>query len=226
MSTAEASRGRKRRIVILGGGVGAMTAAFGLTSYPGWKDQYEVALYNIGWRLGGKGASGRNKDIADRIEEHGLHVWMGHYENAFRVLREAYKELGRPASAPLATLDAAFKKQSLITLFERTANDWVQWDFPVPLQPAGAGERGCGRLSLAGHLCWSGGWSRCRICWTRGRVAALVTATAGPDSLPARVEGTLRALGRQALLSAGAAGHQPHASARAERRREAAALPA
>ena len=194
MSTAEVSRGRKRRIVILGGGVGAMTAAYGLTSYPGWQDQYEVVLYNIGWRLGGKGASGRNKDIADRIEEHGLHVWMGHYENAFRVLRETYKELGRPASAPLATIDEAFKKQSLITLFERTASDWVQWDFPFlnnPLEPGTVGEGDF--PSLATYL--ERGLQALVDLLDEAPLAALVTATAGPDSLPARVEGALRALG-------------------------------
>jgi uncharacterized protein with NAD-binding domain and iron-sulfur cluster len=194
MSTAQESRGRKRRIVILGGGVGAMTAAFGLTSYPGWRDQYEVALYNIGWRLGGKGASGRNKDIADRIEEHGLHVWMGHYENAFRVLRETYKELGRPASVPLATVDEAFKKQPLITLFERTAKDWVDWDFPFlnnALEPGTAGEGDF--PSLATYL--ERGLQALVELLDEAPLAALVTATAGPDSLPARVEGALRALG-------------------------------
>ena len=25
--------------------------------------------------------------VADRIEEHGLHLWMGFYENAFRLMR-------------------------------------------------------------------------------------------------------------------------------------------
>ena len=44
----------------------------------------------MGWRLGGKGASGRG--VADRIEEHGLHLWMGFYENAFRLMRDCYEE--------------------------------------------------------------------------------------------------------------------------------------
>ena len=44
----------------------------------------------MGWRLGGKGASGRG--IADRVEEHGLHLWMGFYENAFRLMRDCYAE--------------------------------------------------------------------------------------------------------------------------------------
>ena len=40
----------------------------------------------------------------DRIEEHGLHLWMGFYENAFRLMRECYAEAGRdPASAASPT---------------------------------------------------------------------------------------------------------------------------
>ena len=31
---------RKQKIAILGGGVGAMTAAFALTERPGWQDAY------------------------------------------------------------------------------------------------------------------------------------------------------------------------------------------
>src|SRR3954454_10708297 len=95
--------GRKKKIAILGGGAGALSAAFGLTEKPGWQDEFEVTVYQLGWRLGGKGASGRNAAHADRIEEHGLHILLGFYDNAFRVLKACYDELGRPAGAPLAT---------------------------------------------------------------------------------------------------------------------------
>jgi uncharacterized protein with NAD-binding domain and iron-sulfur cluster len=39
--------------------------------------QYDVTIYQRGWRLGGKDASGRNREYGQRIEEHGLHMWMG-----------------------------------------------------------------------------------------------------------------------------------------------------
>ncbi len=58
MNTAQNTR-PKQKIAILGGGVGAMTSAFQITSEPGWQDRYEVTVYQMGWRLGGKGASGR-----------------------------------------------------------------------------------------------------------------------------------------------------------------------
>jgi uncharacterized protein with NAD-binding domain and iron-sulfur cluster len=81
----------KPRIAILGGGAGAVTAAFYL-SKPGWEQHFEsITLYQQGWRLGGKGASGRGSD--DRIEEHGLHIWFGFYENAFRMLNRCHLEL-------------------------------------------------------------------------------------------------------------------------------------
>ncbi len=133
----------KTKIAILGGGMSAMTTAFYLTS-PEAQDKYEVTVYQLGWRLGGKGASGRNRDIGDRIEEHGLHIWMGFYENAFSVMRDAYKEMNRPHSVPLATLDEAFKKQSYIVLDEQLVNGtgpWYPWtfDFPTNTDKPGTG---------------------------------------------------------------------------------------
>ena len=92
----------KKKIAILGGGPGAISAAFDLTSKAEWREQFDVTIYQIGWRLGGKCASGRGEH--DRIEEHGLHLLGGSYENAFRMLRAAYQrswlELARPFSRP------------------------------------------------------------------------------------------------------------------------------
>ena len=96
------------KVAILGGGVGGATAAFELTATPELRERFDVTLYQLGWRLGGKGASGRNAAAHDRIEEHGLHVWFGFYDHAFRVMRDAYSELGRPAGSPLASFEDAF----------------------------------------------------------------------------------------------------------------------
>jgi uncharacterized protein with NAD-binding domain and iron-sulfur cluster len=81
----------------------------------------------MGWRLGGKGASGRGP--ADRIEEHGLHVWLGFYENAFRLLRECYQELDRdPNTSPLADWRDAFFPDPQVGMAHRSTNgDWVSW---------------------------------------------------------------------------------------------------
>lgn len=92
------------RIAIVGGGMSALTAAHFLTD-PSLKGRFKVSVYTLGWRLGGKGASGRNAALHDRIEEHGLHIWFGTYHNAIGLMRRCYAELGRPPNAPLATFD-------------------------------------------------------------------------------------------------------------------------
>src|SRR5215203_2921659 len=72
----------KKKIAVLGGGLGSLSTVYGLTSDPAWRDHYDITIYQMGWRLGGKGASGRNRAQNMRIEEHGLHIWMGFYQNA------------------------------------------------------------------------------------------------------------------------------------------------
>ena len=80
------------------GGMAGLAAAWRL-SEPGWQDEFEsITVYQRGWRLGGKGASSRGPN--GRIEEHGLHLWLGYYENSFRLLRECYAELDRPDDRP------------------------------------------------------------------------------------------------------------------------------
>jgi uncharacterized protein with NAD-binding domain and iron-sulfur cluster len=133
----------QQKIAILGGGVGAMSAAFALTEPAGWQDRYEVTVYQMGWRLGGKGASGRNASKRDRIEEHGLHIWMGMYENAFHLMQSCYAELGRrPGIDPLATWQDAFKKHSFCTMMEQINGAWVPWQFNVPTNDAVPGQGG------------------------------------------------------------------------------------
>ena len=68
-------------------------------SEPGWRDRFDsITVYQRGWRLGGKGASSRGAN--GRIEEHGLHIWLGSYENAFGLLREGHAELDRATTDP------------------------------------------------------------------------------------------------------------------------------
>ena len=86
--------GRRTRVAILGGGCGGLSAAWGLTATPALRDRFEVTVYEPSWQLGGKGASGRmpwlsgNSGGGQRIHEHGLHIWFGFYDHAFRMLRE------------------------------------------------------------------------------------------------------------------------------------------
>jgi uncharacterized protein with NAD-binding domain and iron-sulfur cluster len=124
----------KIKVAVLGGGMASIAAAFEL-SRPPLNEQFELTVYQRGWRLGGKGASGRNRDIAHRIEEHGLHVWFGFYDNAFKLMRECYDKLGRDPGKPLATFAEAFKPAPNIVLYEKVGDSperWIPWEFNPP----------------------------------------------------------------------------------------------
>jgi uncharacterized protein with NAD-binding domain and iron-sulfur cluster len=129
-----------QKVAILGGGASSLTVAYELTNQPDWRERFEsITVYQQGWRLGGKGASGRGRD--GRIEEHGLHIWMGWYQNAFKMMRAVYAELDRPAGAPLATWDAALKRHGFIDLGEQVDGRWTNWplDFPTDGDTPGQG---------------------------------------------------------------------------------------
>jgi len=122
----------KTKVVVLGGGVGAMTAALRLTATKDLRDRYDVTVHQLGWRLGGKGASGRNAAHAQRIEEHGLHLWFGFYDNALRLMIDTYDALTDPAADPknpepgvMPSFDDAFHPCDTIALYDQTAaGDW------------------------------------------------------------------------------------------------------
>ncbi|TMA34477.1 MAG: hypothetical protein E6J79_16570 [Deltaproteobacteria bacterium] len=130
----------------MGGGCAAVSAAFELTR-PEHDGRYAITIYQLGWRLGGKGASGRGP--AHRVEEHGLHVWLGWYENAFRLLRECYAELDRdPRTCPIATWRDAFAPAPFVGVTDRTPDGrWIPWNHLMPPtegfpgDPPGAGQR-------------------------------------------------------------------------------------
>ena len=119
------------RVAVIGGGCAAMATAFELTR-PEHQGRYEVTIYQLGWRLGGKGASGRGP--SGRIEEHGLHVWMGFYENAFRLMRECYTELDRdPETCPISNWRDAFVPAPVIGVVEQTSTgQWNVWKGILP----------------------------------------------------------------------------------------------
>jgi uncharacterized protein with NAD-binding domain and iron-sulfur cluster len=118
---------RKKRVAIIGGGPSALTAAYWLTSTEELRAKYELTVYQMGWRLGGKGASGRNRAQADRIEEHGLHIIFGFYQNFFAMIREVYGAIKRPPDAPLATWRDAFHPLSAGVMEDRFRGTWQPW---------------------------------------------------------------------------------------------------
>jgi uncharacterized protein with NAD-binding domain and iron-sulfur cluster len=119
------------KVAIVGGGCASVAAAFELTR-PELGGRYAVTIYQLGWRLGGKGASGRGP--ADRIEEHGIHLWMGFYENAFRLMRDCYAELGRDRErCPIADWHDAFVPVPLVGVTEVGSDGgWWTWKGVLP----------------------------------------------------------------------------------------------
>ncbi|HWC65853.1 MAG TPA: hypothetical protein VG777_07205, partial [Thermoanaerobaculia bacterium] len=98
-------------------------------------------VYQMGWRLGGKCASGRNREAGGRIEEHGLHVWAGFYENGFRLMQQAYGELPPDPENPIRGWEDAFRKHSQVMIYEQVGGRWIEWpmDFPENDAVPGAG---------------------------------------------------------------------------------------
>ncbi|HEY1414512.1 MAG TPA: FAD-dependent oxidoreductase [Caulobacteraceae bacterium] len=127
------------RVAVIGGGCGAMAAALELTA-PHHHGRFQVTVYQQGWRLGGKGASGRGP--AGRIEEHGLHVWLGYYDNAFSLLRACYAELEQsPAGNPFGPWRDAFVAESDIGLFSPAEREgWQRWSAHFPPTPGLPGD--------------------------------------------------------------------------------------
>lgn len=119
---------RREKVAILGGGMAGLSAAWRL-SEPGWQDRFDsITVYQRGWRLGGKAASSRGPH--GRIEEHGLHVWLGSYENAFALLRECYLEIDRAATdpaAPVRTWDQALIPADALGMADRWDGQWSIW---------------------------------------------------------------------------------------------------
>lgn len=123
---------QREKIAILGGGMASLVTAFSLTEQPDWQHHYDITVYQMGWRLGGKGASSRNAHAHHRIEEHGLHIFYGFYENTFRMIRRCYEELGRKPYEPLATWKQAFTPHNFIALQEQIGDEWLPWYLPFP----------------------------------------------------------------------------------------------
>ncbi len=142
------AKGARIRVAVLGGGAGALSTALALTD-PALEERYEVTVYQMGWRLGGKGASGRNAAFDERIEEHGIHVWFGFYDNAFRLLRSCYDTLRAsgwvsPTGAPCAidhVIDevpgkGAFYPHEHFVVNElrstESGDNWSKWNLYIP----------------------------------------------------------------------------------------------
>ena len=101
----------KQRVVILGAGMSGLLAAHELSRTEALRRQFEVTVYAMGWRCGGKCASSR--DLEDFNLEHGLHFFGAYYDNAFSSMREAYRVM-REVYPQHKTVEQAFTAQTKV----------------------------------------------------------------------------------------------------------------
>lgn len=121
---------QKRRIAVLGGGIGGLSTAYEiLCKHP----EYEITIFELSWRLGGKCAAPKNAAIAGRNEEHGIHVLFGCYENGFHLVRRVYDELG-------INWRSAFEGQSSFTVFDKGGGQWEPWNLRLPTRSGDPGD--------------------------------------------------------------------------------------
>jgi uncharacterized protein with NAD-binding domain and iron-sulfur cluster len=89
---------RRRRVAILGAGPAGLAAAFALSDTPELRERFEVTIYQMGWRPGGKCASGRDVGTAEkpgsfRVEQNGAHYLFGCYQQSFALVRKCFARL-------------------------------------------------------------------------------------------------------------------------------------
>lgn len=164
------------KVVIVGGGCAGLATAWELSRPNAQRTApdgvtYDITVYEQSWRLGGKGASSR--DAHGRILEHGLHVWLGFYENAFRMMRECYAEVGAagwgPSAEPGRRLahgvfeDAFIPEPHLGVAVERKTGALQVWSGyfpPMPGQPGDLLDLDTNPFTLRGYLARALGLAR------------------------------------------------------------------
>ena len=138
----------RRKVLVIGGGAAGLSAAWHLSCDP--RHDWQITVLQRGWRLGGKGRSGRNLQpgMHLRNEEHGIHVLFGFYHCAFATLREVFASLNRPAGHPLRTVfDGVIPVRTL-----RFIDDGVACSVAVPDTPGLPGDPNAGLLPPIAEL--------------------------------------------------------------------------
>lgn len=146
---------KKTKVAILGGGPGGMAAAFWLTATPELRDRFDVTVHTLGWRLGGKCASGRNQDEGSRIEEHGLHVLMGCYHDAFAMIRACFYEWQPRAGSPITAWTQAITPvwSAAAQEYDEATGSWSPWTFSFPELPGRPGDQAASDAELVATMC-------------------------------------------------------------------------
>ena len=116
----------KTRVAILGGGPGGLATAWALSRTAALRDRYEVTLYTLGFRLGGKVATSQAKSRHARFESHGPHTWSGFYENSFTIARDVLAASAARRGTSPPPLESVFRKCSYAAVHD-TRPDARRW---------------------------------------------------------------------------------------------------
>lgn len=137
--------GARTKVAILGGGLASLTAAWKLSRDQASRETYDITLYQVGWRVGGKTSNGFGP--GGRIEEKGIHIFQGWYRNAFEMVRDAYDVIAENHLAPRSPLrkwtDAFVPDDAtLFTQQDRKTGAWTSWPILFPYNDDLPGEGG------------------------------------------------------------------------------------
>ena len=119
-----------QKIAILGGGIGALTTAAELTSDPSWKEKYEITIYQMGWRLGGKGSQRPEQQMSTEFRSTAFICGWAFYENAFHLIRQAYNEAHQNnlmPTSPFTDARKAFSPMNYTPMMEQYKGQWKVW---------------------------------------------------------------------------------------------------
>ncbi|MGH1346478.1 MAG: FAD-dependent oxidoreductase [Nannocystales bacterium] len=145
---------KRKRVLVLGGGCAGVAAAWALSSTPHSRRRFEVTLLQSGWRLGGKGATGRDPTRGHAVLEHGLHLWLGFYRNAFAMVRDLYDHWNGPSDGPQRSLESAFTPAYDVSLRGAARGASQQWTLNFPQLPGRPWDPSPGTSWLATSKRW------------------------------------------------------------------------
>jgi len=135
------SKQTKIRVAVLGGGPAGLSAAWGLSATEALRARYEVTIYQVGWRVGGKCASGR-EGPTKRIDQNGTHYLFGAYRNIFGMMRDVFDELEAKGDTRYGTFESNFIPRSLLAMKQFFDGNWETWLIQLPTNFTEPGEGG------------------------------------------------------------------------------------
>ena len=140
-----------KKICILGGGPAGLAAAYGLSATKALRAEYDVTVYQVGWKLGGKCSTGR-KQPGDHVEQNCAHYLFGCYNNTFAMVRDIYAKLAASGRTEFGDFDDVLWPRNLIALKQQFKGEWHTWMMEFPSNSVPPGDQGGEYLKASQYL--------------------------------------------------------------------------